>query len=107
MEEVQTRSPPPPSFLRAATLKHEARGLDRRVSHVKSPATVQGLAVGEAGRPIESVSRVDSMDALLDDVTDPSDWKHDFAVFRELDASLRCDLCFVSHERASLAAGRN
>lgn len=31
----------------------------------------------------------------MDDVTDPSDWKDDFALLRNLDASLRCDLCFV------------
>ncbi|SPC61377.1 related to postreplication repair protein uvsH/nuvA [Ustilago sp. UG-2017b] len=31
---------------------------------------------------------------LMDHVTDPSDWKEDFTVLRNLDASLRCDLCF-------------
>ncbi|SYW85815.1 related to postreplication repair protein uvsH/nuvA [Ustilago bromivora] len=32
---------------------------------------------------------------LMDHVTDPSDWKEDFTVLRNLDASLRCDLCFT------------
>ncbi len=32
--------------------------------------------------------------ALMDDVTDPSDWHHDFTALRNLDACLRCDLCF-------------
>ncbi|CBQ71540.1 related to postreplication repair protein uvsH/nuvA [Sporisorium reilianum SRZ2] len=35
-----------------------------------------------------------SVATLLDDVTDPSDWQADFAILRNLDASLRCDLCF-------------
>lgn len=30
----------------------------------------------------------------FDDVTDPSDWQGDFVILRNLDASLRCDLCF-------------
>ncbi|KAJ1573601.1 hypothetical protein NDA11_007534 [Ustilago hordei] len=36
---------------------------------------------------------------LMDHVTDPSDWKEDFTVLRNLDASLRCDLCFSSSKR--------
>lgn len=32
--------------------------------------------------------------SLMDDVTDPTDWKDDFEILRNLDASLRCDLCF-------------
>ncbi|GAC95700.1 hypothetical protein PHSY_003276 [Pseudozyma hubeiensis SY62] len=35
-----------------------------------------------------------SVATLMDDVTDPSDWKDGFALLRNLDASLRCDLCF-------------
>ncbi|CDU25615.1 related to postreplication repair protein uvsH/nuvA [Sporisorium scitamineum] len=31
---------------------------------------------------------------LFDDVTDPSDWQDDFVILKNLDASLRCDLCF-------------
>ncbi|PWZ02039.1 hypothetical protein BCV70DRAFT_185776 [Testicularia cyperi] len=34
------------------------------------------------------------LSALMDEVTDPSDWHHDFTVLKELDSSLRCDLCF-------------
>ncbi|TKY86337.1 hypothetical protein EX895_004486 [Sporisorium graminicola] len=30
----------------------------------------------------------------FDDVTDPSDWLDDFVTLKNLDASLRCDLCF-------------
>ncbi|SNX84832.1 related to postreplication repair protein uvsH/nuvA [Melanopsichium pennsylvanicum] len=40
-----------------------------------------------------------SVAALMDDVTDPSDWKKDFAILRNLDASLRCDLCFNQHRQ--------
>ena len=35
------------------------------------------------------------MDALLDQVSDPSDWPDAWATLRPLDASLRCGLCYV------------
>lgn len=35
------------------------------------------------------------MDALLDQVSDPSDWPEAWATLRPLDASLRCGLCYV------------
>ena len=39
--------------------------------------------------------------SLMDEVTDPTDWNNDFDILRNLDASLRCDLCFVGANHLS------
>lgn len=61
----------------------------------RSCATPTNCLPGTKGGTMQALAA-----SLMDDVTDPSDWKQDFAILRNLDASLRCDLCFVCTARS-------